>query len=189
VLAAFLGVVIPLLENGRRLAEIELAFHTRTTRPNEMWQTEFTYFKIIGSGWICLSTLLDDFLRYIIVWKLCTNMQTEDVNDTLDLALKTSGCNHATVQYHQGCSVTATQATSLANWLNLIEARKLGHVRGAPMHPQTQAKIARWHQTLKDRTLLGKYFLPGDLDVQIEAFVEHYNYQRYRESPSHHQAA
>jgi hypothetical protein len=55
------------------------AFHTRTTRPNEMWQTDFTYFKIIGWGWMYLSTVLDDFSRYIIAWKLCTNMRAEDV--------------------------------------------------------------------------------------------------------------
>ena len=30
-----------------------------------------------------------------------------------------------------------------------IEANKIRHVRGAPMHPQTQGKIERWHQTLK----------------------------------------
>jgi len=38
-------------------------FHTQTTRPNEMWQTEFTYFKIIGWGWMYLSTVLDDYSR------------------------------------------------------------------------------------------------------------------------------
>ena len=63
-----------------------------------------------------------------------------------------------------------------------IEAQRMSHVRGAPFHPQTQGKIERWHQTLKNRVLLENYFLPGDLEVQIEAFVEHYNHQRYHES-------
>ena len=58
----------------------------------------------------------------------------------------------------------------------------MSHLRGAPCHPQTQGKIERWHQTLKNRILLENYFLPGDLEAQIEAFVEHYNHQRYHES-------
>ena len=74
-------------------------FHTKTTRVNEMWQTDFTYFKIIGWGWMYLSTVLDDFSRYIIAWKLCTNMRAEDVTDTLDMALQASGCSSATVQH------------------------------------------------------------------------------------------
>jgi len=56
------------------------------------------------------------------------------------------------------------------------------HVRGAPYHPQTQGKIERWHQTLKNRILLDNYYLPGDLERQIDAFVEHYNHVRYHES-------
>ena len=48
-------------------------FKDKTTRPNEMWQTDFTYFKIIGWGWFYLSTVLDDYSRYIIAWKLCTH--------------------------------------------------------------------------------------------------------------------
>ena len=56
------------------------------------------------------------------------------------------------------------------------------HSRGAPYHPQTQGKIERWHQTLKNRILLENYFFPADLKTQIEAFVDHYNHQRYHES-------
>ena len=55
------------------------------------------------------------------------------------------------------------------------------HVRGAPYHPQTQGKIERWHQTLKNRILLENYYLPGDLENQISAFVDHYNNQRHHE--------
>ena len=58
----------------------------------------------------------------------------------------------------------------------------MSHVRGAPLHPQTQGKIERWHQTLKNPILLENYFLPGDLERQIEAFVDHYNHRRYHES-------
>ena len=158
------------------------AFHTKTTRPNEMWQTDFTYFKIIGWGWMYLSTVLDDFSRYIIAWRLCTNMRAEDVTDTLDLALAVSGCDSATV-LHKPRLLSDNGPSYIAGELaEYIEARKMSHVRGAPMHPQTQGKIERWHQTLKNRILLENYFLPGDLEAQIEAFVEHYNHQRYHES-------
>ena len=55
----------------------------------------------------------------------------------------------------------------------------MSHVRGAPFQPQTQGKIERWHQTLKNRVLLENYFLPGDLEQQVEAFVEPSNHQRF----------
>jgi putative transposase len=74
-------------------------FTDKTTAPNEMWQTDVTYLKIIGWGWYYLSTILDDFSRYIIAWKLCTTMKAEDVNDTLELALQVSGCDQAHVRH------------------------------------------------------------------------------------------
>ena len=46
-----------------------------------------------------LSTVLDDYSRYIIAWKLCSTMRTEDVTDTLDLALTASGCGQARVMH------------------------------------------------------------------------------------------
>ena len=58
----------------------------------------------------------------------------------------------------------------------------MDHVRGAPNHPQAQGKIERWHQTLKNRILLENYYLQGELEAAIAAFVEHYNNHRYHAS-------
>jgi transposase InsO family protein len=74
-------------------------FREKTVRPNELWQTDFTYLKVIGWGYFYLSTILDDFSRYIVAWKLCTNMKTGDVTDTLEQALEASGCASAKVRH------------------------------------------------------------------------------------------
>lgn len=58
----------------------------------------------------------------------------------------------------------------------------MGETTNEIYHPQTQGKIERWHQTLKNRILLENYFLPGDLNASIERFVTHYNHRRYHES-------
>ncbi|WP_425420120.1 IS3 family transposase [Oricola indica] len=157
-------------------------FHDKTTAPNQLWQTDFTYLKVIGWGWFYLSTILDDYSRYIIAWKLCTTMKAGDVTDTLELALQASGCDNAKVMQRPRllsdngpCYV----AGELADWLSGIG---MEHTRGSPCHPQTQGKIERWHQTLKNRILLENHFLPGALETQIDAFVDHYNNRRYHES-------
>ena len=68
--------------------------------------------------------------------------------------------------------------------VHAMKRHDMAHVRGAPYHPMTQGKIERWHQTLKNRILLENYYLPGDLEAQIQAFVGYYNYRRYHESLS-----
>ena len=153
-------------------------FRHKTTAPNQLWQTDFTYLKVIGWGWFYLSTVLDDFSRYIIAWKLCTTMTAQDVTDTLTLALEASGLDKASVVHRprllsdNGSSYISGE---LATWLG---DRKMAHIRSAPYHPMTQGKIERWHQTLKNRILLEHYYRPGDLEAQIAAFVEHYNHAR-----------
>jgi putative transposase len=157
-------------------------FTDKTTAPNQLWQTDFTYLKVIGWGWYYLSTILDDFSRYIIAWKLCTTMKAEDVTATLELALKASELDQVNVVHRPRLlsdNGSSYISADLANWLH---DQNMDHVRGAPYHPQTQGKIERWHQTLKNRILLENYFLPGDLEAEIEAFVTHYNHQRYHES-------
>ena len=156
-------------------------FHTKTTAPDQLWQTDFTYLKVIGWGWFYLSTVLDDFSRYIIAWKLCTTMAAGDVTATLELALAASGRDRARVRHRPRLlsdNGPSYVATDLAEWL---DENGIEHVRGAPCHPQTQGKIERWHQTLKNRILLENHYLPGDLEARIGAFVEHYDHRRYHE--------
>ena len=157
-------------------------FRDKTTRPNELWQTDFTYLKVIGWGWFYLSTILDDHSRYIIAWKLCTTMKAGDVADTIELALQASGCDQATVVHKPRLLSDNGSSYVAADLANYLDTKGMDHVRGAPNHPQTQGKIERWHQTMKNRVLLENYFLPGDLERQIGAFVDHYNNHRYHES-------
>ena len=157
-------------------------FKDKTTAPNQLWQTDFTYLKVIGWGWFYLRTILDDFSRYIVAWKLCTTMKAEDVTETLNLALQVSGLDQVHVVHRPRLlsdNGSSYISADLAKWLG---ERNIEHVRGAPYHPRTQGKIERWHQTLKNRVLLENYYFPGDLEANVGAFVEHYNHRLYHES-------
>ena len=61
-------------------------------------------------------------------------------------------------------------AVDLAEYL---DDKGIKHVCGAPLHSQTQGKIDRWRQTLKNRILLENYFFEGELEAAIYAFIDH----------------
>jgi putative transposase len=157
-------------------------FTNPTTAINQLWQTDFTYLKVTGWGWFYLSTVLDDFSRYIIAWKLCTTMSADDVTATLELALQASGLDEAAPEQRPRLlsdNGPSYVASDLSDWLH---DQGMKHTRGKPYHPMTQGKIERWHLSLKSQILLENYYLPGDLRRAVADFVEHYNHRRYHES-------
>jgi len=157
-----------------------------TTAPNQLWQTDFTYLRVIGWGWFYLSTVLDDFSRYILAWKLCTTMTATDVSDTLAMALRSSGLEHRRTRVRlrprlrllsdNGPSYLSVQ---LGAWLT---EHGMTHTRGRPYHPMTQGKIERYHRSMKNQILLENYYLPGQLEQRLAEFVDYYNSRRYHES-------
>lgn len=157
-------------------------FQHPTTAPNQLWQTDFTYLKAIGWVWFYLSTVLDDYSRYILAWKLCDGMTANDVSDTLDLALQSSGLETVTVKHRprllsdNGPSYVSAE---LKDWL---DSHGVGHTHGRPYLPMTQGKIERWHRSMKNQVLLENYYLPGDLKARLGEFIEYYKTQRYHES-------
>jgi putative transposase len=137
---------------------------------------------VIGWGWFYLSTVLDDFSRYILPWKLCTTMTATDVADTLRMALDAAGLERVGVQHRprllsdNGSSYLSTQLGSR------LAEHGMTHTRGKPYHPMTQGKIERYHRSMKNQILLENYYLPGQLEARLAEFVDYYNTRRYHES-------
>jgi putative transposase len=157
-------------------------FANPTTAINQLWQTDFTYLKVTSWGWFYLSTVLDDFSRYIVAWKLCVGMAASDVTQTLELALQASGLHQVHADRRPRLlsdNGPSYVASDLSDWL---AEQGMKHTRGKPYHPMTQGKIERWHLSLKSRILLESYYLPGDLKRAVADFVEHYNHQRCHEA-------
>jgi len=157
-------------------------FENPTTEVNELWQTDFTYFKIIDWGWYYLSAILDDYSRYILAWKLSTTMATTDVEDTLNLALEKVGLTEVRVHHRPRLLSDNGPAYMSKELKKFLKRKDIEHIRGAPYHPMTQGKIERWHRSMKNVVKLQNYYSPSELEQSIADFVEYYNNQRYHEA-------
>jgi len=152
-----------------------------TKRINELWQTDFTYFKITGWGWYYLSTILDDYSRYIIAWKLFTTMSSSDVKELLEMAIEKTGVNNIKV-IHRPRLLSDNGPCYISKELKeFLKQQNLSHTRGKPFHPMTQGKIERFHRSMKNIINLNNYYLPWDLEEEINKFVYYYNHERYHE--------
>jgi putative transposase len=157
-------------------------FEHKTTRINEMWQTDFTQFKVLDWGYYYLCTILDDYSRYILAWRLAPTMGSADVEETLHLAMAKTKLTHIKVK-HRPRLLSDNGAAFISDALKqFLDRYKMDHVRGAPYHPQTQGKIERYHRSMKSIVKLDNYYAPMALEQAIANFVCYYNTQRYHES-------
>jgi putative transposase len=157
-------------------------FANPTTRVNELWQTDFTYFKVIQWGWYYLSTVMDDYSRYIIVWELCKNATAEAVKGLVERAISISGVKHVKIVNRPRLLSDNGSCYIARDLAEYLEGQGIKHIRGKPYHPQTQGKIERYHRSLKNVVNLDNYWMPEELEREIEAFVEYYNNRRYHEA-------
>jgi transposase InsO family protein len=162
-----------------RLMEAADEFVNPTTTIHQLWQTDFTYFKIKHWGWYYLATVMDDYSRYILSWQLCPTMQATDAESTLQKAMQVAGL----AQGQRPRVLTDNGSAFVSKYLReYFDKQEIVHVKCAPFHPMTQGKIERYHRSMKNLLLLEHYYLPQELETRISEWVNHYNHHRYHES-------
>jgi transposase InsO family protein len=165
-------------------------FAQPTRRVNQLWQTDFTYFKIQGWGWYYLSTVLDDYSRYILAWKPTPTMAATDVQETLEKALANGKLDQVRVRHRPRLLSDNGPCYVSGELRRFLESRRIEHTRGPPYHPMTQGKIERYDRSMtspcarpgKNLIQLQNCAFPWDLEREIGRFVEYHNHQRYHES-------
>jgi putative transposase len=73
-------------------------YHTKTTRPHQMWATDASYFKAVGWGYYYLVTVMDDYSRFILGWKLQKDMSTHSMIEVVQEAVDTTGMTDVPVE-------------------------------------------------------------------------------------------
>ena len=159
-------------------------YHTRTTRPHQMWATDASYFRVVGWGYYYLVTVMDDYSRFILGWRLQKDMSANSLIEVVQEAVDATGMTDVPVEDRTRLlsdNGAGYVSRAFRDYLNLVGIR---HILAAPYHPQTNGKVERYQQSLKREVNQLPYELPSDLERAIADFVDYYNYRRYHKALS-----
>jgi transposase InsO family protein len=157
-------------------------YHRQTTAPNQLWHTDACYFFVVGWGYYYLISVLDDYSRMIIAWKVQPSMAAPDIIEVIQEAVEFTGTPVVPVEPGPGL-VTDNGPGFISKALEeYLQLRRMKHIVAALYHPQTNGKIERYHRTAKSRINLFTYDSPMALTEAMEGFVSYYNYDRYNEA-------
>lgn len=154
-------------------------YHTKPSEVNEQWQTDATYLHVMGWGWFYLISVLDDYSRKIIAWKLQNSMTADDFSEVIEKACEVAKVDKENMPNLVSDRGPALISTDLSDYL--IE-KGIHHILASPYHPQTNGKIERYHKSLKEKVKLHVYDCPNVLKEEIGKFISEYNKRRYHES-------
>lgn len=157
-------------------------FDQKTSRINEMWQADFTYFKVLDWGWYYLLSVMDDFARYILGWKLYPSMTSDDVKDLLKVTMNETGVMDVPVKLRPNFLSDNGPCFVSKELTEYLGKSGIRCIHGRPYHPQTQGKIERYHRSMKNIILLDHYHTPAELETSLSRWVKYYNNERYHES-------
>jgi putative transposase len=156
--------------------------HTKPTKPHQMWATDASYFHVVGWGYYYLVTVMDDYSRFILGWKLQKDMSANSLIEVVQEAVDATGMTDVPVEDRTRLlsgNGAGYVSSAFRNYLHLVG---IGHILAAPYHPQTNGKVERYQRSLKREVNQLPYELPSQLEQAIADFVDYYNYRRYHKA-------
>jgi putative transposase len=157
-------------------------YHTKTTRPHQMWATDASYFRVVGWGYYYLVTVMDDYTRFILAWKLQKDMSANSLIEVVQEAVDATGMTDVPVEDRTRLLSDNGAGYISKTFRKYLRLAGIGHILAAPFHPQTNGKIERYHRSIKGELSLFPYELPSQLERAITDFVDYYNYRRYHKA-------
>ena len=157
-------------------------YHTKTTRPHQMWATDASYFRVVGWGYYYLVTVMDDYSRFILAWKLQKDMSADSLIEVVQEAVDATGMTDVPIEDRTKLlsdNGAGYVSKAFRDYLRLVG---IGHILAAPFHPQTNGKVERYQQSLKHEVNQLPYELPSQLEKAIADFVGYYNDRRYHKA-------
>jgi len=157
-------------------------YHTKTTRPHQMWATDASYFRVVGWGYYYLVTVMDDYSRFILAWKLQRDMSADSLIEVIQEAIDATGMTEVPVEDRTKLlsdNGSGYVSRAFRDYLHLVGIR---HILAAPFHPQTNGKLERYQQSVKREVNQIPYELPSQLEEAIAGFVDYYNFRRYHKA-------
>jgi len=157
-------------------------YHRKTTGPHQMWATDASYFKVTGWGYYYLVTVMDDYSRFILSWKLQKDMTADSLIEVVQDAVDKTGMTEVPVADRTSLLSDNGSGYVSRGFRDYLHLAGIKHILAAPFHPQTNGKLERYHQTIKRDVKQVPYEMPSDLEAALAAFVAYYNYRRYHKA-------
>jgi len=149
----------------------------KTTRPDELWQTDATNVFVVGWGYYKLIPVEDDYSRKIVGYDVLPDETAFSFADVVEIAIENARREgHLVDKDNMPALYTDNGPGFISDVMaGYLENHNIKHIFGTPYHPQGRGKIERFNRSIKEKLYLVIYCSPSELKKAVDEAIRTYN--------------